>query len=156
MKKSQLRQKELLSILKDQGTGVTSISNQVLSALLGVTDRTIRRDLQSLRANGDIKVVVNVLHAMYPKRQRDIIIDSGPQRRFTINQERELSNFNNHRVTWDDEWVWDRKVDGEWQRSMVDKEFTSKEQVWGWIYATTPGHYKRSSTGSRYKSRAND
>ena len=144
----------MLGILKDQGTGVTSITNQALSGLLGVSERTIRRDLVALRNREDIRVDVKVLHKIYPTKQRDIIVPNEPQHRWTIDQERQLADINNHRVVNDGhEWTWLRCVDGEWERNLPGKVFESREQIWSWIYGACSNHYKKCSNGNRYINR---
>ena len=152
--KARIRQNKLLGILKDQRTGVTSITNQVLSGMLGVSERTIRRDLVALREHDLIKVDVKVLHKIYPTKQRDIIVPHEPQHRWTIDQERQLADINNHDVKWDGyEWTWLRRIDGEWERNMPNKTFNSREQIWSWIYGACSNHYKKCSNGNRYVNR---
>ena len=74
VKQKTLRQAELLNILESQGDRITSITNETISALLGVSKRTVERDLAELHNNQIIIKETTVLKGNYPHKQRDIIL----------------------------------------------------------------------------------
>ena len=75
MTKTQQRQKRLLDFLINRGTGVINISNAELSALMGVTEKTIQRDLNEMDNQSIIIRETNlILSNGVIKKQRDIIL----------------------------------------------------------------------------------
>lgn len=156
MTKKQSRQNDILGILKNQGTGVISMSNEQLGVLLSVSPKTVQRDITEMHDNTIIvretKLVTIDGNLM---TQRDIILKGEPQRRFSISQHNNLRNVDNHKVEKiGDEWTWFRKPNGiDWEVNMPDKEFNSEKQIWSWIYTTMAIHHKKYINGDSYKSR---
>ena len=147
---------KLLQVLKNRGTGVISVTDDYLGALLNVSSKTVSRDLSEMHERSLIVketklVTINGL----VKTHRDIILHGERQFRFTLNQHRNLMDVSNHDVVWDEEWIWLRRPNGvDWERNMPDKEFESEEQIWSWIYGITSTHYKKWMEGDSYKSRS--
>ena len=157
MTKKQSRQHQLIELLKQQGTGITSIPNWKLSSLLGVSKRTIKRDLEELDGNGLIIRETHILTSSGTiKKQRDIIIPNykEPIRRFSLNQHKQLSTWDNHRIHYNTEWIWERCVDGVWERVIPDKEFQCKKKLTHWIIRTIKTHQKHVRNGDKYISRS--
>ena len=158
MTKSQItrkRQNALFQVLKQQGLGVINITDHTLSALVGCSRSTIARDLEALDNNEIIIRETRLITVDGKTRnQRDIIIPGETPRRFTLAQHSQLSNAKNHKVTTEGtEPVWYRRIDGQWERSMLDKQFKSETEIWRWIYPTMANHRTISVRGERFKSR---
>ena len=153
----QKRQDKILTFLKNRGTGVINISNTELSALMGVSDRTIARDLDQMDNDS---IIIRETHLIKQNgatvKQRDIILKGELPRRFTLDQHRQLSNKDNHQIflSADSEVMWNRRIDGVWQRTYSDKEFKSTNQAYSWLYGALSTHYKAYSEGDRYSSNA--
>ena len=154
MVKPQKRQKLLLQCLENRGTGVINISNSELSALMGCSVATVKRDLEKL--DGD-KLIIRETNLVYPngttKRQRDIILKDQTQRRFTLNQHRLLSDKNNHFIfqnQFTGEVIWKRNFGNGWERCCQGHEFKSKGQALSWMYWATSTHWKKAMQGDRY------
>ena len=146
------RQKRLLDFLINRGTGVINISNEELSALMGCSRTTIKRDLDDMDNNS---IIIRETHLITQSgqtfKQRDIILKGEKARRFTVNQHRQLADRNNHNIfTLNGEVMWNRRVDGEWQRNMSEKEFRSEDQARSWLYSTIHNHYKNYTSGDKY------
>ena len=156
MTKTQTRQQRILNYLINRGTGVINISNAELSALMGVTEKTIQRDLNDMDNESIIIRETNlILSNGVTKKQRDIILKGEKPRRFTLNQHRQLSNKDNHDIftTNNGEVIWNRRVDGEWQRCFADKEFNSEKQAYAWLYSAINTHNRSYSEGDKYIAR---
>ena len=157
MNKTQARQENMLHILRDQGTGVVSITDDKLSALLGVSNKTIQRDLRDMNYRGlIIKETRLITLNGNTRKQRDIIVPGEPQRRFTLDQHRFLSNKENHMIFVNeyDEVIWLRRPDGiNFERCFEDKEFKNIDQAYNWMYHATASHNKKYKSGDRYTSR---
>lgn len=156
MNKTRRRQLELLVLLRNQGTGVINLSNDQIAALLGVSKRTVARDLDEMDQRDLIIRETSLIKANGSTvKQRDIILKDEPQRRFTLKQHKQLSDIENYKVSTKDwgEVIAERRVDGEWHRFMSMKEFASEKQAWSWIYFNMPRHYKAYTQGERYTNR---
>ena len=155
MTKTQTRQKRILDFLINRGTGVINISNQELSALMGVTEKTIQRDLNEMDNQSIIIRETNlILSNGITKKQRDIILKGEKPRRFTLNQHRQLSNKDNHHIfTHNGEVIWNRRIDSEWQRCFPMKEFKSEKQAYSWLYSAIYTHNRNYSEGDKYIAR---
>ena len=152
MNKTTNRQKRLLKFLISRGTGVINISNAELSALMGCSEATIKRDLNEMDNNS---IIIRETHLITQSgktvKQRDIILPGEKPRRFTLNQHRQLADRKNHNIfTLNGEVMWNRRIDGEWQRNMSEKEFVSEEQARSWLYGTIHNHYKNYTSGDKY------
>lgn len=158
MTKQQKRQDAIMRVLHSKGTGVVTMSNKALAALIGCSESSIKRDLDVLDGKEIIIRETNLITKNgETRRQRDIILPGEEQRRFTINQHRQLKNIDNHFIytnQFTGEVVWKRRLDGEWQRTMQDKEFISERQAYGWLYHTLSVHHKKSIEGDKYTSRS--
>ena len=156
MTKTKARQEQLLQLLSNMGVGVINISNDKLGALMGVSKRTIQRDLNQLSNDKLIVKETSLIRSNGDTRkQRDIILKDEPQRRFTLDQHRQLSDKRNHEI-FTTEWgevIWNRRIDGEWQRNMEDKEFKDEKQAYSWLYSTLAYHHKRFTQGDTYTNR---
>ena len=156
MNKIQKRQDRILSFLENVGTGVISISNTELSALMGCSESTLKRDLDSMDNDS---IIIRETHLIKQDgatvKQRDIILKGHIQKRFSLDQHRQLSNKDNHRIFLSDnnEVIWNRRIDGQWQRSYIDKEFSHVDQAYSWLYAALHKHFKAYTEGDRYGSR---
>ena len=158
MTKKQQRQKKLLETLKSQGTGVVSISDETLSTLLSVSKRTISDDIKEMDyKNIIVKETRLITKGNKTYKQRDIIVPGEPQRRFTLDQHRFLSNKENHDIfVKDNEVIWMRRPNGiTWERSMCDKTFVDKNHALSWLYNTLNYHRSKYIEGDRYTSRGN-
>ena len=156
MTKTQTRQQRILNYLINRGTGVINISNAELSALMGVTQKTIQRDLNDMDNESIIIRETNlILSNGVTKKQRDIILKGEKPRRFTLNQHRQLSNKDNHDIftTNNGEVIWNRRVDGEWQRCLTDKDFNNEKQAYAWLYAAVYHHNNSYTQGDKYIAR---
>ena len=157
MNKTRRRQLHIYSILKNQGTGVINISNEKLAALADVSISSIKRDLDEMDNREIIIRETNLITADgKTRKQRDIILREEKPRRFTLNQHKQLSDLSNHRVLTDKygDVIWERRYDGEWERSMPEKDFRDEKQAYSWVYSAVGQHHKKYTTGDRYVSRA--
>ena len=148
----QTRQKRLLNFLINRGTGVINISNAELGALMGTSQKTIQRDLNEMDNDS---IIIRETHLITQSgktvKQRDIILPGEKPRRFTLNQHRQLADRKNHNIfTLNSEVMWNRCIDGEWQRNMAEKEFRSEDQARSWLYSTIHNHYKNYTSGDKY------
>ena len=156
MNKVQKRRSKILHFLENRGTGVISISNTELSALMGCSESTLKRDLDSMDNDS---IIIRETHLIQQNgatvKQRDIILKGHIQRRFTLHQHAQLSNKDNHQIflSANDEVIWNRRIDDVWQRTFTDKEFSSVDQAYSWLYTTLARHYKAYTNGDRYNSR---
>lgn len=147
------RQNTILEVLKHQGTGVVNISDAKLSLLTGIPQRTLSRDLSEMEGQS---IIIRETRIVHPRgqsfRHRDIIIKGEPQRRFSLEQHRALSNKDNHRITqtsWG-EVIWERRVNGAWQRNMEQTEFKSIKQAYSWMYRALWEHQKKAAEGEQF------
>ena len=150
------RQCKILETLKRQGTGVVNISDEKLSALTSIPKRTLSRDLNEMDKKSIIIKDTNLIKLNgATRKQRDILVPGEQQRRFTLDQHRQLSDKANHRTSTNEfgEHIWERQIDGQWERNMIDKEFESTKQIWSWIYPLLSMHHKKYTEGDRYESR---
>ena len=159
MKNKQHRQFTLLCLLREQGTGVVSLPDSSLSTLLGVSKKTIQRDLKEMNGKGIIIKETKLINKDgVTKTQRDIVVPDEPQRRFTLSQHNNLSSIDNHKVfttNWG-EVIWMRRPGGEgtdWERHCPSKEFRDEKQVYKWIYSNLYNHKKKYIEGDRYTKR---
>ena len=156
MTKTKARQEQLLQLLSNMGVGVINISNDKLAALMGVSKKTIQRDLNQLSNEELIIKETSLIRSNgETRKQRDIILKDEPQRRFTLDQHRQLSNKDNHEI-FTTEWnevIWNRKVDGQWQRHFSDKEFRDEKQAYHWLYTALAHHHKKAIEGDTYTNR---
>ena len=153
MNKKQERHSIILDVLANLGLGVINISNEELSALVGCSKRTIANDLNELDNDKIIIRETNLIKSNGSTvKQRDIIIKGQKPRRFSLNQHRQLSDKNNHKI-YTNKWgeiIWERRIDGVWQRAMKDKDFTSEQQAYSWLYPTLSQHHKKAIEGDKY------
>ena len=155
MTNKEKRQMKLLEVLKHQGTGVVSVTDEQLGALLSVSPKTVNRDLTEMH---DRSLIVKETKLLTINgmifTHRDIILNDETKRKFSSTNHRNLMDFSNHKVVWEEEWVWYRRPNGvDWERNMPDKEFESAEQIWSWIYGITTVHHKNWKEGDKYISR---
>ena len=155
MTKTKQRQQRLLDFLINRGTGVINISNAELSALMGVSETTIKRDLQQMENHS---IIIRETHLLNQDgktvKQRDIILKGQPPRRFTLNQHRQLADKKNHQIfTHNNEVIWNRRIDNKWERNMIDKEFNDEKQAYQWLYSTLNIHHRNYTSGDKYVKR---
>ena len=155
MNKAKIRQQKILNFLINRGTGIINISNIELSALMGVSVSTIKRDLDEMDND---KIIIRETHLILRNgetvKQRDIILKGETPRRFTLDQHRQLSRRENHQIfTHNGEVIWNRLVDNEWERTFIDKDFDDEKQAYHWLYGALSSHYKCYTEGDRYTSR---
>ena len=157
LSKAKIRQQRLYQVLQQRGTGVVNVSNAELAAVLGCGTTTIKRDLDAL--DNDL-ILIRETHLINKKgatvKQRDIILVGEPQRRYTINQHRQLSSKANHNIFVNDldEVIWNIKLDGKEHRIMANKEFEDINQALHWCYWTTQHHRRKWLNGDKYTARA--
>ena len=151
------RRSSLMNVLKLQGTGVVNITNKALAALLGCSTKSIERDLDYLDGKDIIiRETVLITKDGNTRKQRDIVLPNEPQRRFTVNQHRQLKDINNHFIftnRFTGEVIWKRRINGEWERNMADKEFASEKQAYSYLYKALSMHHKKAIEGDKYTNR---
>ena len=156
MTKTQTRQKRILDFLINRGTGVINISNEELSALLGIPISNLKRDLNEM---DNQSIIIRETHLIRQSgktvKQRDIILKGEKPRRFTLNQHRQLSNRDNHEIftTNNGEVIWNRRIDSEWERCFPMKEFNSEKQAYAWLYSAVYHHNNNYTQGDKYIAR---
>lgn len=126
------KKKEVLDVLEGQGTGVTKMTNKQIAATTGQSESSVKRNMDSLEKDGKISRDKETVKGKDDKLryERDTTVKGQEQRIFSRKQQREQADPDNHRVsTKDGEITLERKIDGKWERSMSQKEFTSEDQA---------------------------
>ena len=157
MSKAKKRQQKLYQYLLNRGTGIVSVSNAEIAAVTGCSIATVKRDLDIM--DNDL-ILIRETHLINKHgvtvKQRDIILPEEPQRRYTINQHRQLSSKANHNIYVNDlnEVIWNIKLDGDEHRIMRDKDFEDINEALHWAYWTTQYHRRKWLNGDKYTCRS--